>query len=86
MQNNGNFSADINIQRSVRQGGPASNAIFLTIAELLAICIREDIQVKGLVLREVVNLLNQFADDMDVCSEYDQESLDHILKEHQDVP
>ena len=80
VQNNGNFSEDIDIQRSVRQGGPASNCLFLTVAELLAIMIREDEKIEGITLRTILHLLNQYADDMDVCSKYKQESLDHILQ------
>ena len=80
VQNNGNFSEKIDVQRSVRQGGPASNALFLTVAELLAICIREDKEIKGLSFKEVLHLLNQYADDMDVAMENDQETLDRVLQ------
>ena len=79
VQNNGNFSEEIDIQRSVRQGGPASNALFLVVAELLAIMLRNDQQIEGITLKSILHLLNQYADDMDVCSKYKQSSLDAIL-------
>ena len=81
IQNNGNFSRPVHIERSVRQGGPASNALFLVVAELLAIKIRNNEAIEGITLRTVLHLLNQYADDMDVCSKYKQSSLDQILEE-----
>ena len=36
IQNNGKFSGKIDVTRSIRQGGPASNPIFIVVAELLA--------------------------------------------------
>ena len=80
VQNNGYFSNNINVTRSVHQGAPASNVLFLCVAELLAIALRNDESVKGLKLKEVMQFLNQFADDMDVISECDQESFNRILK------
>ena len=78
VQNCGHFSKPILVTRSVRQGGPASNALFLVVAELLAIKIRKDPKIKGIFLKEVLHLLNQFADDMDV-SAADEESLVQTL-------
>ena len=80
IQNNGDFTEKVHVQRSVRQGGPASNALFLTIAEILAIMIRNDEKIKGVYLKEVLHLLNQFADDMDVSSMNEPESISRILE------
>ena len=84
VQNNGDFSGEIDVQCSVRQGGPASNALFFTVAELIAIMIREDMEIEGITLRSVLHLLNQYADDMDVCSKYKQKSLDKLLQNFQE--
>ena len=68
LQHNGFFAPTyIKPTRGVHQGGPASNAIFLVVAELLAIAIREDSQIEGVALKEIIQLLTQYADDMDVC-------------------
>ena len=83
IQNHGHFSGKIQIERSVRQGGPASNAIFLVVVELLAIMLCSDENIEGIRLREVLHLLNQFADDMDVCTEFNQTSIDGILNKFQ---
>ena len=79
IQNNGHFSDYIQVTRSVRQGGPASNALFLVVAEILAIILRGDNDIKGISLREIEQLLNQYADDMDVAMEHDQGTLDKVL-------
>ena len=80
VQNNGYFSRNIQVTRSVHQGAPASNALFLCVAELLAIMLKENQDIKKLVVWEVVQFLNQFADDMDVMMQYCQESFDAFLK------
>ena len=80
IQNNGHFSREIEVSRSVHQGGPASNALFLVVAELLAICIRSDSEVRGTFVKEVLHLLNQFADDMDVFQDFDQQSFSKLLQ------
>ena len=66
IQNNGNFSKPISIQRSVHQGAPASAAIFVCIAEILANCIRDDDEVRGVFIRDIEKVLNQYADDTDM--------------------
>ena len=84
IQNNGRFSNPIDIQRSVHQGGPASAAYFLCIAEMLAIRIRENDQIQGVFVREIENLLNQFADDTDMtldASEGNRNVLNHVFSD-----
>ena len=84
IQNNGNFSEKIDVQQGVHQGGPASSLYFLVIAEILAINIRTNKEIKGIPIEEIINILSQFADDMDVFSEFDQGSMDNILHEIND--
>ena len=81
VQNNGNLSEKIDVGRSVRQGGPASNALFLVIAELLANNIRKDADISGIFIREIEQLLNQYADDMDVGMENSETSLNAALNQ-----
>ena len=81
IQNNGNFSKDIRIQQSVRQGGPASNAIFLTVAELVAQMLRQEKNISKGYMNQIQQFLNQFADDMDVCMNGEgEESIQAVLQ------
>ena len=79
IQNNGKFSESIPIERSVHQGGACSAEIFLVCVEILAIMLRENKRIKGINVNEIINLLNQFADDLDVTSLHDAQSIDEIL-------
>ena len=81
IQNNGHLSNDIKIQRSVHQGGCCSSYLFLCCAELLAIKLRSNKDIKGIPVDDLLFLLNQFADDTDVTALHDQISLDNILQE-----
>ena len=81
IQNNGHFSEKIKIERSVHQGGVNSVNLFLCVAEVLAILIRNNKKIKGIPVKEIINLINQYADDMDIASLYDQTSLDEICNE-----
>ena len=79
VQNNGNLSKKIHVQRSVHQGAPASAALFLCVAEVLAIIVRNDCNVHGVCIDEIIHLLNQYADDTDVTT--DEESMYHLTKD-----
>ena len=63
-QNNGYFSAPFCIEKSVHQGGPNSCYYFILVIELLADIIRQNKNIKGLTCKEIIYLLNQYADDM----------------------
>ena len=80
IQNNGYFSSPVQVTRSVHQGGPASNCLFLCVAELIAVSLRGDSNIKGLFIRDILQFLNQFADDMDITMENDQTTLNNVLK------
>ena len=84
VQNNGDFSSDIEVTRSIHQGGPASNCYFLVVAELLAIAIRGNSEIRGLFVKEVLHLLNQFADDLDLFLEYNEGNLREVLNVFQE--
>ena len=84
IQNNGHFSADIEIKKGVHQGGCCSSIYFLVIAEILALSLRSNEDIDGITIKDIRNLLNQFADDMDICSICNEKSLKGIYKELND--
>ena len=78
VQNNGNFSQELPIQKGVHQGGCCSSIYFLVIAEILALALRHSENIEGITLNEIRNVLNQFADDMDVFTKCTERSLKEI--------
>ena len=81
IQNNGQFSEKIKIKKGVHQGGCCSTVYFLVIAEILALCLRANEKIEGITIQDIKNLLNQFADDMDIFSDNKEESIKTILEE-----
>ena len=80
VQNNGFFSDKIHIQCSVHQGAPASAAIFVCVAEILAISLRNNNNIKGVYVQEILQMLNQYADDTDSCIDgSDEKSLEGTI-------
>ena len=84
IQNNGNFSTTIPISKGVHQGGCCSSIYFLVIAEILAISLRSNQDIEGLTIKDIRNLLNQFADDMDIFSKCTEQSIKAIYQELED--
>ena len=68
IQNNGYFSDPISILKGVHQGGCCSSVYFLVVAEILALALRHNDEIEGITIQDIKNLLNQFADDMDIFS------------------
>ena len=81
IQNNGFFSEEINIEKGVHQGGCCSSIYFLVVAEILAMALRGNKYIEGITVRQIRNLLNQFADDTDVFSLATEKSIKAILEE-----
>ena len=81
IQNNGHFSKEIPIKKGVHQGGCCSSVYFLVIAEILAICLRDNEDIQGINIQNIKNLLNQFADDMDISTLCQEKSLKSIFRE-----
>ena len=79
VQNNGFFSGVIRIEKGVRQGSPNSSFLFLLCAELLAIQLRKDPNIKGTQIGGIANLLNQYADDMDIMTLAKQQGIKRIF-------
>ena len=61
--NNGFFSPFFKLTRSIRQGCPISALLFLLVAEVLAINIRSDNNIKGIKINDVELKLSLMADD-----------------------
>ena len=79
VQNNGEFSTSFVVSRGVHQGGPASNGIFLCVAELIAISLRNDSLIQGIFVKQILHFLNQYADDLDLMLKNTQDNLDRVL-------
>ena len=81
VQNNGHFSEHFKIQKGLHQGGPASSLFFLVCAEILADNIRSNPRIEGIPVKEIKNLLGQYADDADICCKFEQQTFTEIIKE-----
>ena len=81
VQNNGYFSETIDIKKGVHQGGCCSSIYFLVIAEILAMSLRDNQEIEGITIQDIKNLLNQFADDMDIFSTANEKSIKAIYEE-----
>ena len=62
--NNGFSTPSFNLKRGVRQGDPLSPSLFIIVLELLAISIRDNDQIRGIVVDGNEIKLVTFADDM----------------------
>ena len=76
IQNNGLFSNEIPIQK-----GCCSSVYFLVIAEILALALRHNTEIEGITMNDIRNLLNQFADDMDIFSICKESSIKALFEE-----
>ena len=57
------LSERFDIQRGCRQGDPLSPYIFLLCAEILAILLRKNNEVKGITIDDTEYIISQYADD-----------------------
>ena len=77
--NNGYLSKSFQITRGVKQGGPCSAYYFLIIAEILAIEIRKDKNVKGICIDDITKTLGQYADHLDMYLFGEEKNLKQAL-------
>ena len=80
VQNSGFFSDQIRVTRSVHQGAPASSLIFVVVAETLALQLRGNANIKGYYIKEIIDFLNQYADDANISLDADPGSLEEVFK------
>ena len=76
----GNISDRITIQRGCRQGDPLSPYIFLICAEILAILIRKNKNIKGISVNNIERKISQLADDTSLILDGSEESLAETFK------
>ncbi len=77
--NNGNSSSWFNIERGLRQGCPLSPYLFLVGAEIFAILMRKNTQIKGIQLNNYEYKLTQYADDTNIFTLFETNSLKSII-------
>ena len=75
------MSEPLAVNRGIHQGGANSTNLFLVVAEILALNLRSNREIQGIPVNEIINLLSQFADDMDVAMLFDENSLNTTLNE-----
>lgn len=63
MINNGWSSEYLNLTSGFRQGDPLSPSLFILAVETLAIAIRENAKIKGIVIDKQETKLLQYSDD-----------------------
>ena len=79
MSVNGLISSWFNVTRGCRQGDPISPYLFILSVEIMAIMIRENDKVKGVVISDVETKLSQYADDSEVILGGDRESFEETV-------
>ena len=79
VSNNGHSSEFFEISRGIRQGCPISALLFILIAEVLAINVRQQKDIIGLPIGHETITITQLADDTCLYLK-DTESLEHALK------
>ena len=79
IENNGNFSKNINLSRGCRQGDPISLYIFVLCAELLSHCIRECGDIKGIEVHGTEIAVLQYADDTTLFLEGSLQAIKRLM-------
>ena len=79
ISNNGWFSEFFKPSRGVRQGCPLSPYLFIIVAEIFAISIRKNENIKGITINGETFKIGQFADDTFMTILFEQESLTQII-------
>ena len=75
----GNLSSFFNIGRGCRQGDPVSTFLFILCAEILAIIIRNNKNINGIIINNKEHKLSQYADDRSFTLDRSSKSLNATL-------
>jgi len=73
--NNGHISDFFSLERGLRQGCPLSPYLFILVVEILAISIRDNDKIRGIIINNQECKINQYADDTFLSLQDDQQSL-----------
>ena len=76
---NGQYTEWFDIQRGVRQGDPSSAYLYLVCAEILSLLIKDNNKIKGIKMKNNINLLSQFADDTTLSLDGSEDSLKEAM-------
>ena len=77
----GNLSSFFKVERGCRQGDPVSSYIFILCAEILALKLRNNNNIKGIEINNQEILLSQFADDTCLILDGKEKSFNTAIKE-----
>ena len=79
IEQNGHFSARIQLSRGCRQGDPISPYLFVICAEVLSHVIRENKDIKGIMIGDIESKLSQYADDTTLFLKDDKDTLRCVI-------
>ena len=79
--NEGNASKWFSPTRGLFQGNPLGSFGFNTLVELLAIKLRQNKEIKGIKIGNIVHLLSQFVDDLSLFMKFNQKSWEAAMTE-----
>ena len=79
VMNGGHRSDRFKVSRGLKQGCPLSPYLFLLMIEVIALKLKQNPKIKGLQNEEITKILGQFADDLWIVSEFDQDSFNVIM-------
>lgn len=80
IQNNGNFSESLEVQRGIKQGDCLSPFLALIVMEIFSIRIRDNSKIKGLQINGQHFKLVQFADDLNMFLKFEKETLLEVIR------